>query len=318
VEGTLGDIPQLAAPYHMSVMLGAWVDSDKEKSEASVAKLIDIAHKNPDVKQVIVGNEVVLTGILPTEDLIAYLDKVRGSVRQPVGTAETWSTWMLHPELVDHVDFLAVHMLPYWEGLDVNEAVHYIKLRMDDLQTRYPDKEVIIDEVGWPSYGRTRHAAVASPANEAMFLRRFLAEANKREWTYRIMEASTSPGRNRPRARWAPTGASGTWTGSPSSPCAVPSCASGLAHAGGLLGADLIGAVEPDLRPQPQSAQAWPQLHRGGGVHGHHHHGVGVLRLHPAIPDRHQRRVGLLLFVGMVGVVLVLLTETHEWPKPSG
>src|SRR5882724_754263 len=66
VEGTLGDIPQLAAPYHMSVMLGAWVDPDKEKSEASVAKLIDIAHKNPDVKQVIVGNEVVLTGILPT------------------------------------------------------------------------------------------------------------------------------------------------------------------------------------------------------------------------------------------------------------
>ena len=31
-------------------------------------------------------------------------------------------------------------------------------------QGSYPDKPIIIDEVGWPSYGRTRHAAVASPA----------------------------------------------------------------------------------------------------------------------------------------------------------
>src|SRR5579872_1892335 len=140
MESSIGDIPRLAAPYGMKVMLGAWVDSDRQKSEAQIAKLIDAANHNADVKEVLVGNEVVLTGILPTEDLIAYLDKVRGSVRQPVGTAETWSTWMLHPELVDHVDFLAVHMLPYWEGVDVNQAVDYIDQRMQDLERRYPDK----------------------------------------------------------------------------------------------------------------------------------------------------------------------------------
>src|ERR1700742_4845567 len=93
MEGSVGEIPRLAAPYHMKVMLGAWVDSDKEKSEAQVQALIDAANHNPDVKQVLVGNEVVLTGILPTEDLIKYLDQLRGAVRQPVGTAETWSTW---------------------------------------------------------------------------------------------------------------------------------------------------------------------------------------------------------------------------------
>src|SRR6185312_11217953 len=193
MEGTIADVPKLAAPYGMKVMLGAWVDSDKQKSEAQVDKLIEVARSNPDVEQVLVGNETVLTGILPTEDLIGYLDKVRGSVRQPVGTAETWSTWMLHPELVDHVDFLGVHMLPYWEGVDVDQAVGYIDDRMSDLEKRYPDKPIIIDEVGWPSYGRTRHAAVASPANEAMFLRRFIDLARRREWTYRLMEAFDQP-----------------------------------------------------------------------------------------------------------------------------
>src|SRR5579863_320439 len=100
---------------------------------------------------------------------------------------------MLHPELVRHVDFLGVHMLPYWEGVDVNLAVDYIDERMHDLERAYPDKPIIIDEVGWPSYGRTRGSAVASPSNEALFLRRFLARAAEREWTYRIVEAFDQP-----------------------------------------------------------------------------------------------------------------------------
>lgn len=78
VEGTLGDIPRLAAPYGFEVALGGWVDNDKQKSEAEIARLIAIAQGNRNVKQVIVGNEAVLTGILPESDLIAYIDRVRG------------------------------------------------------------------------------------------------------------------------------------------------------------------------------------------------------------------------------------------------
>ena len=93
---------------------------------------------------------------------------------------------MQHPELVEHVDFMAVHMLPYWEGVDVDQAVHYIAARMHDLEKTFPGKPIIIAEVGWPSYGRARHAAVASTSNEAMFLRRFLAYAAAQQWTYYV------------------------------------------------------------------------------------------------------------------------------------
>jgi exo-beta-1,3-glucanase (GH17 family)/cellulose synthase/poly-beta-1,6-N-acetylglucosamine synthase-like glycosyltransferase len=316
MEGSIADIPRLAAPYGMKVMLGAWVDSDKQKSDAQIAQLIDVAHKNPDVKEVLVGNEVVLTGILPTEDLIAYLDQVRGAVRQPVGTAETWSTWMLHPELVDHVDFLGVHMLPYWEGVDVNQAVDYIDDRMQDLEKRYPDKPIIIDEVGWPSYGRTRHAAVASPANEAMFLRRFLDLARRREWTYRIMEAFDQPWKEQTEgavgAYW------GVWDVNRQQKFAMRSPIIRIPEWPMLAGISVLIAATLLMLILGRSHTL---RHRGRGF-------IAVVvytattTLVWVFYDYTQQyltvtniAVGLLLFIGMIGVVLVLLTETHEWAE---
>ena len=43
--------------------------------------------------------------------------------------------------------------------------------------------------IGWPSRGPTRDAAVASVANEAKFLRKFLALAEEEKYTYYLMEA---------------------------------------------------------------------------------------------------------------------------------
>jgi len=316
VEGTLADIPRLAAPYGMKVILGAWVDSDKAKSEAQVDKLIQLANSNRDVREVMVGNEVVLTGILPTDDLIAYLDKVRGSVRQPVGTAETWSTWMLHPELVDHVDFMGVHMLPYWEGVDVNQAVNYIDDRMRDLEKRYPDKPIIIDEVGWPSYGRTRHAAVASPANEAMFLRRFLDLAQRREWTYGIMEAFDQPWKEQTEgavgAYW------GVWDVNRQQKFALRSPIVRIPEWPFLAGISVLlaGILLLTILGRSHTLQKRGRSFIAVVVY------TATTTLVWVFYDYTQQyltvtnvAVGLLLFVGMAGVVLVLLAETHEWAE---
>jgi hypothetical protein len=57
----------------------------------------------------------------------------------------------------------------------------------------FPGKPIVIGEVGWPSNGRTRESAVASEANEALFLRRFLAHASREGWIYYVMEAFDQP-----------------------------------------------------------------------------------------------------------------------------
>lgn len=51
----------------------------------------------------------------------------------------------------------------------------------------------MLAEVGWPSHGRTREQAVASEANEAIFLRRFLHRAKEQGYAYYLMEAFDQP-----------------------------------------------------------------------------------------------------------------------------
>jgi exo-beta-1,3-glucanase (GH17 family)/cellulose synthase/poly-beta-1,6-N-acetylglucosamine synthase-like glycosyltransferase len=191
--GTLGTIPALAARHGLKVMLGAWLDTDRERNDREIEAAIRLANRHRNVSRIVVGNEVVLRGDLSVQDLAAHLDRVRAATPQPVSTAEPWHVWLKHPELADHVDFIAVHMLPYWEGVDVESAGRYVEDKLAQLHARFPGKPIVIGEVGWPSEGRTRESAVASVANEALFLRRFLAYAEKQGYEYFVMEAFDQP-----------------------------------------------------------------------------------------------------------------------------
>jgi len=191
--GTLAEVPRLAAKYGISVAVGAWLDKDLATNQAQVDKAIELARTNRNVVRVFVGNEVLLRNDLTLAQLSAHIDRVRAALGIPVGTAETWAYWLKYPELARHCDFLAVHLLPYWEGMDVEAAVDASFVNLKRVQDAYPDRQVIIGEVGWPSEGRTRGNAVASTANEALFLRRFLARADREKMRYYIMEAFDQP-----------------------------------------------------------------------------------------------------------------------------
>ena len=316
VEGSLGEIPRLARPYHLGVMLGGWVDADQSKTALEMTRLIDIAKHNPNVTHVMVGNEVTLRGDVSTEQLIAYLDEVKGQVKQPVSTAEPWYTWIKNPELVKHVDFITVHMLPYWEGLDVNQAVTYIDLRMQDLHAAYPDKPILIGEVGWPSNGRTRHAAVASPANEAMFLRRFLALAEERHWDYRIMEAFDQPWKERTEgavgAYW------GVWDVNRKPKFELRAPIVRVPHWRTLAGISVLLSVLllMQLYGRSHTLRKTGRSFLAVVVYATSTVFVWV------VYDYTQQYltvasvlVGVLLLMGMSGVILVLLAEAHEWAE---
>jgi exo-beta-1,3-glucanase (GH17 family)/cellulose synthase/poly-beta-1,6-N-acetylglucosamine synthase-like glycosyltransferase len=191
-EGVFSEIPRLAASHKLNVTVGAWLDQDLEQNEQEISRAIGLAQLR-NVVRVIVGNEVLLRDEISVDDLIAYLDYARENIARPVSTAEIWSNWMKYPELAEHVDFIAVHILPYWEGIDIADAVGFVAERVAQLQSRFPDKPIVIAEVGWPSEGRTRYDAVASLANEATFLRRFFEVAKDKEYVYYVMEAFDQP-----------------------------------------------------------------------------------------------------------------------------
>ena len=68
------------------------------------------------------------------EQLIDYIREVKKRQWRPVGTSETWDIWLTHPELIDEVDFIGVHILPYWEGISYSEAVDYVFERYAEMK----------------------------------------------------------------------------------------------------------------------------------------------------------------------------------------
>ncbi len=194
VDGPMAHVPELAKKYNLNVALGAWIDKRLEQNQKAVEDVIKIADKNrSNVVRVIVGNETILRDEVSVEQLGKYLNHVRAELGMPVGTAETWDVWVKNPELAQYVDFIAIHLLPYWEGVDVDVAVRFAVEKMDLLKKMFPDKPIIIGEVGWPSNGRTKQSAVADVATEAKFLRRFLHKAGQEGYIYYIMEAFDQP-----------------------------------------------------------------------------------------------------------------------------
>lgn len=191
-EGVFSEIPRLAAAHDLNVTVGAWLDTRLDNNIAEIERAVSLSRER-NVVRVIIGNETLLRGNLSIRQLTDYLDYAREHIAQPVSTAETWTEWLKHPELADHVDFIAVHILPYWEGIDVESAVGFVADRVDQLERKFPGKPIVIAEIGWPSEGRTRNGAVASTANQAAFLRRFLQLAGHEDYIYYLMEAFDQP-----------------------------------------------------------------------------------------------------------------------------
>ncbi len=194
VDGPMAHVPELAKKYDLNVALGAWIDKRLDKNDIAVENVIKIADKNrSNVVRVIIGNEVILRNDISVEQLGRYLNHARAELGMPVGTAEPWHVWVKNPELAKYVDYLAVHMLPYWEGVDADAAVDFVVDKINQLHRMFPGKPIIIAEVGWPSNGRTKKAAVANEATQAKFLRRFLHRAEMKQYIYYVMEAFDQP-----------------------------------------------------------------------------------------------------------------------------
>jgi exo-beta-1,3-glucanase (GH17 family)/cellulose synthase/poly-beta-1,6-N-acetylglucosamine synthase-like glycosyltransferase len=186
-------VPRLAQERGLRVTAGAWLDRRDTNNELELWALIDAARANRNVDRVIVGNETILRGDLAVPELIAYLKRVKKQLRVPVSTAEPWHVWLRHPQLARHVDFITVHLLPYWEGVPASHAVDYALGRYDELRRAFPKKRIVIGEIGWPSRGDRVGDAIASPAAQAAFVRDFLARTIDRPLDYYLMEMFDQP-----------------------------------------------------------------------------------------------------------------------------
>ncbi|WP_411725786.1 glycosyltransferase [Methyloglobulus sp.] len=190
----LHKVPELAAKHNLNVTLGAWIGSDLEKNRQEIETLIQLSRQeNPKIVRLMVGNEVLLRKDISKEQLIEYIREVRKRTWRPVSTSETWVKWLENPELANEVDYIGVHILPFWEGLSIDDAVDHVFDRYHALQVAFPKKPIVITEVGWPSDGQPFKHATASVTNQAKFLREFLNRAAQEKLAYYVIEAFDQP-----------------------------------------------------------------------------------------------------------------------------
>jgi exo-beta-1,3-glucanase (GH17 family)/cellulose synthase/poly-beta-1,6-N-acetylglucosamine synthase-like glycosyltransferase len=202
----LEQVPALASQFGLRVTQGAWINDWEEQNEREIDSAISLAKRYRNIDSIVVGNETIYRGQAlaalageqfdsnaAVKDLIGKIQRVKRSTSVPVTTAEVYNVWLEHPELVSAVDYLAVHILPYWEGIPGSAAVDHAMRMYDKLRQTYPGKRIVIAEFGWPSAGLNRKDAVPSPLTQAQVIRDFVARADAMGIDYSIIEAFDQP-----------------------------------------------------------------------------------------------------------------------------
>ena len=112
--GIYGKIPALAKEAGLNVAVGAWIGKNEQENQREIEALKQVYLDNiGNIVRVIVGNEAILRNDRTPEEIIRYLDSLQSEISAPISTAEPWHIWLKYPELANHVDYLAVHFLPY-------------------------------------------------------------------------------------------------------------------------------------------------------------------------------------------------------------
>ncbi len=186
-------VPAIAREFGLRVSVGAWIDRDTERNQREMSAVIDLARKHRNIDSVVVGNETIYRGDQTVDELVNKLHRVKRETSVPVTTGEIWHAWIDHPELVSAVDFIAAHVLPYWEGIPESAAVDQAIRIYDLLRQTYPGKRIVIAEFGWPSAGYNRRAANPDPLVQAAVLRDFVSRAEALGIDYNIIEAYDQP-----------------------------------------------------------------------------------------------------------------------------
>jgi glucan 1,3-beta-glucosidase len=192
----LDQVPEIAKRHGLTVMQGLWLSGEPDKNRIQVQTAIELAKRYPDViDTVVVGNEVLLRGEMSAPELLNTIRRVKSQISVRVTYADVWEFWLRNRELLDAVDFVTVHILPYWEDFPIpaEEAGAHVEAIRQKVMASFPGREILIGETGWPSAGRMREGALPSPADQARVMHDVLTLAKRQNFRVNLIEAFDQP-----------------------------------------------------------------------------------------------------------------------------
>jgi exo-beta-1,3-glucanase (GH17 family) len=196
IENGLDQVPALAAKAGLKVIQGIWLSSNRLKNLSQISIAVSLTKEYPGViTALVVGNEVLLRGEMTTSDLAANIRAVKTQATVPVTYADVWEFWLRNREVYDAVDFVTIHILPYWEDMPVRAkfAASHVDSIRKRMTVAFPGKEILIGETGWPSAGRMREGALPSRTNQARVVSEILDLAKREGFRVNLIEAYDQP-----------------------------------------------------------------------------------------------------------------------------
>lgn len=186
IDEGLHQIISEAEKLGINVILGIWLDKSEEHNQKEVDKAIELS-KYPNVISVVVGNEVLLSETVKKQDLVRWLRYVRSKVEKPVTTAEPAHIWIDHKDLESEVDFVMVHLLPFWDGLTYDNIEGWLNYYDKKMKETF-SKDIYIGEFGWPSGPRSITDSRASNISQSLSLRFFSNWAKNHNYQWNLIE----------------------------------------------------------------------------------------------------------------------------------
>jgi len=208
----------------IKVLLGIWLDAEfsnhegcpwldepipEEKlaantiaNEVEIERAIELAKDYEDIVVAInVGNEALVDWndhMVPLEQVIAYVRRVKEATSQPVTVADNYEWWIRDgAPLAAEVDFLGVHTYPAWENKSIDEGLSYTIQNIEDVHAALPDKPIAILEAGWATTS-IEFRDQASEEYQARYYRELEDWARKANVTVFFFEAFDEPWKGDP------------------------------------------------------------------------------------------------------------------------
>ncbi len=183
----------------------ATLAANRQINSNEVDKLIALSNRYSDtVFSVSVGNEASVEWtdhMVPVENLIAYVNRIKKEIRQPVTFCENYVPWTYKLEpLAAELDFISVHTYPAWEYRTMEDALEFTKQNYHSVVDHYPDKPVVITEAGWTttSNGRGIDHWNASEELQANYYEQLLEWTTSEQILTFVFEAFDEPWKGSP------------------------------------------------------------------------------------------------------------------------
>ena len=133
------------------------------------------------------------------EKISTLIGLVNLSVRDDVFVtiSASYDTWIGNPSLVNAVDVIFLKSHQYWQGYSVDDAISVAFDQRENLEQIIQDKQIILEEHGWPSAGSVIQCAEPSTKAQSYFVKEFVERANNESIPYFLFSAYDEP--------WKPT-----------------------------------------------------------------------------------------------------------------